>query len=66
MCWRLAVRPYYRAHSFVYPGVMTPTMLHPVMLAALEAERRTFPRSAQLAGMFALILGIVVLGITLG
>lgn len=45
---------------------MTATMLHPVMLAALEAERRSFPRSAQLAGVFALILGIAILGLTFG
>jgi len=43
-------------------GVMTTTMLHPVMLSALEAERRrSFPRSGQLAGMLALVLGVFVL-----
>jgi hypothetical protein len=44
----------------------TTPMLHPVMLAALQAERRSFPRSGQLAGMIALVFGIVVLGLTLG
>ncbi|MFI5266256.1 MAG: hypothetical protein ACHQ7M_02660 [Chloroflexota bacterium] len=45
---------------------MTTTMLHPVMLAALQAERRSFARSGQLAGMIALVLGIVALGLTIG
>lgn len=44
---------------------MTTTMLHPVMLAALEAERRSFPRSGQIAGVAALVIAIVVLGLTL-
>ena len=42
---------------------MTTTMLHPIMLAALEAERRSFPRSGQLAAVIALVLGIVALGL---
>jgi len=41
-------------------------MLHPVMLAALQAERRSIPRSGQLAGMVALVLGIFALGLTFG
>ena len=45
---------------------MTTTMLHPVMLAALQAERRSLPRSGQLAAMMALVLGIVLLGLTIG
>jgi hypothetical protein len=45
---------------------MTSTMLHPIMLAALEAERRrSFPRSGQLAGLLALVIGVVLLGLTL-
>jgi hypothetical protein len=44
---------------------MTTTMLHPVMLAAVHAERRSFPRSGQLAGVIALAVGIVVLGLTI-
>ncbi|HLQ33912.1 MAG TPA: hypothetical protein VK457_14600 [Chloroflexota bacterium] len=44
---------------------MTATLLHPVLLTALESER-SFPRSGQLGGMMALVLAIVVLGLLLG
>jgi hypothetical protein len=41
---------------------MTATMLHPVTLSALETER-SLGRSTQLAGMMALVLTVVALGL---
>ena len=45
---------------------MSTTVLHPVMLAAIEAERRSWARSGQLTGMIALLLAMLVLGLAIG
>jgi hypothetical protein len=44
---------------------MSSTMLHPVLLVALE-PRRGFPRAAQLAGVTGLIVAMIVLGLVIG
>ncbi|HEX6511415.1 MAG TPA: hypothetical protein VF157_03890 [Chloroflexota bacterium] len=43
---------------------MSPTLLHPVMLTAIQAEP-TLPRTGQVAGIVALVLCIVAFGLVI-
>jgi hypothetical protein len=44
---------------------MSSTILHPVLLTALEPERRA-SRTGQLAGLVGLLLGVVLLSLAIG
>jgi len=45
---------------------VTTTLLHPVLLAAIEPPAKRLPPPGQVAGLLALMLGIVVLSLAIG
>jgi hypothetical protein len=45
---------------------MTSSLLHPVQLKPIEPPAKAVSRTAQVAGLAALVIGVLILGVALG